>query len=240
MNHQASDAAAAANRTRYGDGEIVTQYSREPYHALRIAIAADLMIHYMKAVTTEPRIADLAAGGPQFARRATRPGMKIACCDTSSATLTTCARAGCAAVRFDVTRKFPFLPHSLDGIFAGEIIEHLFDPAAFLHECHSSLRTGGLLIITTPNLATAQDRMRFLFGLSPRQIDPYHEYLKLHIRPFTTSALKAMLRKEGFLQIAIRSNYVRWYRAGSFRQSRLLARLRPTLGGSLIIAGKAQ
>jgi SAM-dependent methyltransferase len=45
----------------------------------------------------------------------------------------------------------PFKEEIFDSIFAGEIIEHLIDPVKFLKECEKVLKTGGILIITTPN-----------------------------------------------------------------------------------------
>ncbi|GAB3973192.1 hypothetical protein GCM10027615_35960 [Plantactinospora veratri] len=66
-----------------------------------------------------------------------------------------------------------------------------------------------------------------------------HRYLHLHIRPFTAQLLGRMLRAAGFVDVAIRSNYV-GVRVGRDRwlQSRLLARLFPGLGGSLVATAR--
>jgi SAM-dependent methyltransferase len=238
-SQQASEAAAQANKRRYNDGEVVSQYVLEPYHTLRLSLAADLVAHYACFSSASTRIADLAAGGPHFARLIGRTGLSVVCCDNSSNAVAEGAQLGLPGLLLDVQSQLPFLSGSLDAIYAGEILEHLFDPGAFLSECRRSLKTGGILVLTTPNLATAQDRLRFLIGRSPRQVNPYHDYLKLHIRPFTASSLRGALLKEGFTPLALRSNYVRWYTHGKYRQSRLLARLCPSLGGTLIVAGRS-
>ena len=46
----------------------------------------------------------------------------------------------------------PFKEKSFDCVFAGEIIEHLIDPATFLKEIERILKNGGLLVLTTPNI----------------------------------------------------------------------------------------
>jgi ubiquinone/menaquinone biosynthesis C-methylase UbiE len=44
----------------------------------------------------------------------------------------------------------PFNDHSIDCVVASEIIEHVFDPAAFVKELFRVVKAGGSLIITTP------------------------------------------------------------------------------------------
>lgn len=54
----------------------------------------------------------------------------------------------------------PFASASFDAVFAGELIEHLADPALGLSEFNRVLKPGGTLILTTPNrlrLANAVD-----------------------------------------------------------------------------------
>ncbi|MEU3455198.1 methyltransferase domain-containing protein [Micromonospora sp. NPDC006766] len=62
-------------------------------------------------------------------------------------------------VCLDATRSLPFRAGSFAGLVTGELIEHVYDPVALLRECHRVLAPGGLLVLTTPNLATVQDRL---------------------------------------------------------------------------------
>jgi len=66
----------------------------------------------------------------------------------------------------------PFENNYFDFVFAGEIIEHLFDSRFFLKEVHRVLKINGYLILSTPNLARIDDRLKFLLGKTPRQIAP--------------------------------------------------------------------
>lgn len=57
---------------------------------------------------------------------------------------------GIAWLVFDAARP-PFLEESFDGVFAGEILEHLPEPEAALQEWSRVQVKGGTLIVTTPN-----------------------------------------------------------------------------------------
>jgi len=51
---------------------------------------------------------------------------------------------------FSNAEDFDF-KNTFDVIFAGDLIEHLSNPGLFLESCQKSLKSGGVLILTTPN-----------------------------------------------------------------------------------------
>jgi SAM-dependent methyltransferase len=233
------DPAAAENQSRYADPVVVADYMAETYHDVRVALAARLLERSGATLRGTARVADLGAAGSHFARKISHLGADLVCCDVSEAALSGARAEGFNVLQMNVIDGFPFSTGSLDAIYAGELLEHLFDPGVFLNECRRSLKSGGILILTTPNLAGLQDRVQFIAGRSPRHVDPYHSYLKLHIRPFTAHALRRALRLSGFEPLELRSNYVRWYASRRVWESRWLARLFPTLGGSLVVSARA-
>lgn len=226
--------AAAANRERYAGGGVVNSYLREPYHRLRLEIATTLLAESCGKQNHLPRVADLGSGSGEACALLSAGGLYTIACDADDAALRVARIHSQGAVRLDAGAPLPFRSGTLDGILAGELIEHLFDTRLLLAECFRVLRPGGILVLTTPNLATFQDRLRFLIGRSPRQINPYHEYLWLHIRPFTASSLRIALRSAGLVQTRLLSNYVVWYSKKSKIRLRWPARRWPALGGSLI------
>ncbi|MCP2268099.1 2-polyprenyl-6-hydroxyphenyl methylase / 3-demethylubiquinone-9 3-methyltransferase [Actinokineospora diospyrosa] len=215
-------------------GDEVAGYLRDPYHRLRLRHALDMLTEHLPAGAV---VADLGAGGGEVGDLLGRRGLRPVACDVVAEACRAALRAGVAAVRLDVGALLPVRTGSLDGVLAGEIIEHVYDPALLLAECHRVLRPGGILVLTTPNLAPAQDRLRFLLGQAPRQVDPFHEYLHLHIRPFTYPLLATGLRAAGFAPSPPRSNHVVWRTRRREFRSRWAARRWPTLGGSLVVAG---
>ncbi|MDT8375492.1 MAG: class I SAM-dependent methyltransferase [Mariprofundaceae bacterium] len=55
--------------------------------------------------------------------------------------------------RGDVKTSLPFEDSSLDLVVASEIFEHLISPLLFLEETSRTLKPGGLMLLTTPNVS---------------------------------------------------------------------------------------
>lgn len=140
----------------------------------------------------------------------------------------------------DVSKRLPFKSGYFDFVFAGEIIEHILDAKFFLSEIHRVLKPKGYIIITTPNLARIDDRLKLLFGKTPRQTSPLHPYLYLHIRPFTFDCLKRALALYDFTEITLRTHVftMEFFGKKVMFYSRFLTRLFPSLGSTLIIRAK--
>jgi len=234
----ADEHARAANQQRYGDGEEVRRYLADPYHRTRRAIAVRLLTGALAAppaAGTAAPILEIGTGSSGMLDGAAGAGYRVIEADLAPDAL----REAKTAVCFDAACSLPFRTGSLAAVVMGELIEHVYDPVRLLAECHRALRPGGVLVLTTPNLANVQDRLRFLLGYAPRHVDPLHPYLRLHIRPFTLSLLDRTLRTAGFQPIAARSNYVVWrLSSGRWWKSRLLARFAPGLGGSLVLSAR--
>jgi SAM-dependent methyltransferase len=226
--------ARAANRQVYANPCRATAYVDEPYHRTRREIAATTLVR--RGGATGP-VLELGVGARPMLTAADCPGGgPVVLADLEPAALD---RARGPAVRLDATAALPFRAGVFSGVLVGELIEHVFDPVRLLEECARVLRPGGVLVLTTPNLSGVQDRLRFLVGKPPRHIAPLHPYLRLHIRPLNRSLARRLLDRAGFEAVDVRSNYVGWELPdGRWVQSRLLGRLAPGLGGSLIVSAR--
>jgi len=93
----------------------------------------------------------------------------------------------------DLNEGFPDFRTEFDVIFAGEVMEHLFDDAKFVREAEKILKPGGYLIITVPNLVFSFNRLRMLFGETPLfAYAPYHYHI------YTKKVLRSLIESEGF------------------------------------------
>ncbi len=78
------------------------------------------------------------------------------------------SRRGVRVRTMDVDgEQLPFPNSFFDAVYAGEILEHLYDPDQLLDEIYRVLRSTGFAIIDTPNLAAWHDRLSLLFGFQP-------------------------------------------------------------------------
>jgi ubiquinone/menaquinone biosynthesis C-methylase UbiE len=243
-----NDPIREANSNRYSDPSEVDGYLLEPYHALRSSIGINLLCKETRRLRKEVgkiQILELAASTGMVAKQIEdNIRSSVITSDIEYVPLTRARRVlssdiGSNCIQLDAARSLPFAPNSFAGIYMGELIEHLFDTKSILSECCRVLVPNGILVVTTPNLAGLQDRIGFIFGKSPRHVNPLHDYLYLHIRPFTFGMIKSCLETTGFRVIAVKSNYIRIrFSSGRRIDSRMFARFFPTLGGSLIVAAR--
>jgi 2-polyprenyl-3-methyl-5-hydroxy-6-metoxy-1,4-benzoquinol methylase len=89
---------------------------------------------------------------------------------------------------------------SFELVWAGEVIEHVADTAAFLSELRRVLRSGGVLALSTPAvgrralLSAALSRRAFAERFDPRSD---------HLRFYSAATLRRLLEDFGFEQIEI-------------------------------------
>jgi SAM-dependent methyltransferase len=225
--------ARDANAARYGDEDDYS-YQETPYHARRLSLALDL------AATAAGRgevALDIAPGSARTPNLLARHFRQVVAIDIVTRFAVGLAD-NCQMVMGDLNDPLPIADGAADLVFLGEVVEHLFDPGALLRECRRVLTPGGALVITTPNLAGLQDRITFLFGRSPRHVDPLHEYLHLHIRPFTSGKLKQILAANGFQVEIVRSNHLIFTWGQRRVLNRTMAFFAPRLGGTLIVRAR--
>lgn len=114
----------------------------------------------------------------------------------------------------DLDQRWPFNSSSFDCVIIVQVLEHVFNPDNLIQESRRVLKTGGCLIVTTPNLAAWFNRILLLLGFQPfftevstkdktiglkftRKITPNREPVG-HLRVFTLAALEDLLKLYGF------------------------------------------
>jgi SAM-dependent methyltransferase len=149
---------------------------------------------------------------------------------------------GIEAKTTDVTKDgLPFSEGKMDVIYSGAFIEHLYDPEFFLRECHRVLTDSGMLILSTPNIASLTSRLRMLFGRGPKF---YTSALGWefggHIRIFTSGTLRRLLEENGFAVEEMTANVVSFIPTRLTRRpwSVTLGKLMPGLGEVLIVKAR--
>ncbi|MDX6486575.1 MAG: hypothetical protein QOF43_1728 [Gaiellaceae bacterium] len=119
-------------------------------------------------------------------------------------------RLGIEVAWADVEEHLPFDDASFDVVVAGELLEHLEDPAAAIGHSLRVLKPGGSFVGSVPNAYRLKNRVRFLLGGRP-------DYDPMHLHMYAPGDLQRLL--EGFETAEIQ------FAVGRFRRlhPRLLA-----------------
>lgn len=75
--------------------------------------------------------------------------------------------AGLEILQADLNAALPVESGSQDCVIAYSVVEHLLMPCSFLLECHRVLKSGGRLVVLTPNISTYFTAWQVLMGRMP-------------------------------------------------------------------------
>jgi SAM-dependent methyltransferase len=108
--------------------------------------------------------------------RAYLEGNQVVGIDVDRWALDEAARLGVETQWADAEEGLPFEDGTFDVVVAGELLEHVRDPAALVAEIRRVLRPGGTFVGSVPNGFRLKNRLRFLAGRKPEN-DPTHLHL---------------------------------------------------------------
>jgi SAM-dependent methyltransferase len=111
-------------------------------------------------------------------------------------------KMGIPVIKSDVVNEpFPIPDASFDAVMMNETIEHLTgSPLPCLCEIRRALRPDGLFFLTTPNVVSLMNRLRFLAGRNihtPIEVLVNVPLYKLHNREYTMAEIADLLGRAG-------------------------------------------
>ena len=109
-----------------------------------------------------PRCLDIGAGSGDLLAllRQTWPAMKAEACDYH---IERFALRDVPITRLDLnTHPLPYPDASFDLVTCSEVLEHVENYRAVLREIRRVLKSGGLMVVTTPNVLNMKSRLRYL------------------------------------------------------------------------------
>lgn len=190
----------------------LSAFNREVFRGRRFEARESRLRKAFAMLAAEPergRLLDVAAGSGLAAEALAQQGWAVSALDLSEELVGQVRERGIDDVRVhDLSSgALPFADGAFRAVFAGEIIEHLVDTGGFLDELRRVLTPGGVAVITTPNLASFENRLRLLLGLYPRWVE-YDLSDQGHVRAYTAPTLRRHLREHGFAVEELRGNWV--------------------------------
>lgn len=118
--------------------------------------------------------------------RAYAEGNELVGVDADREALEEAGKLGIETHWADLDAPLPFPDEGFDVVVAGELLEHLRDPARLVDEAKRVLRPGGTFVASVPNAYRAKNRLRFLLGRKPED-DP------THLQMFSPANVRALL-----------------------------------------------
>jgi 2-polyprenyl-3-methyl-5-hydroxy-6-metoxy-1,4-benzoquinol methylase len=150
------------------------------------------------------RVLDVGCGDGHFAAELARAGAEVVGIDVAAEPLRRARERHPELVdlrRLPAAGAWPLEDASFDAVWAGEVIEHVADTAAWLSELRRVLRSGGLLLLSTPD----HGRLRMLgWALMPRAFATHFDPRSDHLRFYTPRSLSELLEDFGFQDVAVR------------------------------------
>lgn len=151
----------------------------------------------MRLFSPNAEILDLASGSGALCARIRDLGFRPTACDLVDENFKLHGE-----VPFYSTNLNSELPESFrerfDGITATEIIEHLENPRNFLRQCYLTLKPGGYLILTTPNVDSSLSRCEMIRSGYFRWFDQDNYLSNGHITALPLFSLKRALKEAQF------------------------------------------
>lgn len=151
-------------------GGLVRQYAWSSYALSSIGLLRRPM-EYIKRRFTVRRIVDLGSGYGILAAL-TRDYLEahhVTCVDIDGRRLATARQLCDEVVEADFTQ--PLDLHGYDMATSHGALEHTCRWDPFLQNVKRALRDGGVLLLTTPNLASWTNRLLLLLGYQPRDVE---------------------------------------------------------------------
>jgi 2-polyprenyl-6-hydroxyphenyl methylase/3-demethylubiquinone-9 3-methyltransferase len=172
----------------------------------------------LEHVAAGQHVLDVGCGEGRFAAELTAAGARVVAVDVAEEALRRARvrNPGLDVRLLDAEGEWELPDAGFDVVWAGEVIEHVADTTAWLSQVRRVLRSGGVLLLSTPDHGFLT---RLWLGVSgrafARHFDPRGDHLRFH----TSATLARLLGDFGFEQVRVRG-------AGGFPGARrvLLAR----------------
>jgi 2-polyprenyl-3-methyl-5-hydroxy-6-metoxy-1,4-benzoquinol methylase len=151
------------------------------------------------AGTGRGKLLDVGCGNGAFLSRMREAGWEVSGIEPDPAAARQAReRQGIQAV-FGTMEEARFQDASFDAVTLSNVIEHVYDPFDLLSKCRRLLKTGGALVLLTPNLDSlghqrfrrswySLDPPRHLYLFSPRTLRDCCEKAGLQVKVLRTSA----------------------------------------------------
>ena len=182
------------------------------------------------------------------------PGINVKGVDFSQTEVNEARKNGFEVIQGNFEEGIKIKTNSFDIVYAGEIIEHLYNPDLCVEELNRILKKDGFLVLSTPNLCAWFNRILLPLGIQPLFLEsstksklvgsgPLKRLKKGstpvgHVRIFTIAGLKDILEMYGFKILEIKGGLYEEGLPKSILPIDKLFNISPGLSSNLILIAK--
>ena len=167
----------------------------------KISIPEKILFGYLdKYVDPGSRILDIGCGSGEITKKIKEKGYVVTGLDFSSVAVKLAKSLGLDCRLADLDNGIPYDNDTFDAIWAGDIIEHVFDPIFVLKEVKRVLVNRGLFLCTIPYDLRLSTRLKILFGHSYQE-SVYRKYYQYKHHTFFSMPLLRYMLKESSLDL---------------------------------------
>jgi len=142
-----------------------SKFSHVPYPTDYMDIAVNKVKKHFKDNYKNKKVLDIPAGNGWIGEELCEHGMEVVSADINEEKP--------HFYQVNMEKPLPFADEEFDAIICCEGIEHIFSPFQLFTEFARTLKKGGILIITTPNIQNIFTRWQFLCSGYLFQFDPF-------------------------------------------------------------------
>jgi 2-polyprenyl-3-methyl-5-hydroxy-6-metoxy-1,4-benzoquinol methylase len=155
----------------------------------------------IEAESTSNKLLDIGCGVGTISKELQNLGYDVMGIDFSSVAVEKAKEKGINAICRDVDGGgLDFPDNHFDVVWAGDVIEHVFDPISLFEEIRRVLKKDGVLLLTTPNDFNLRSRIKiFLKGVSIQSGIYRSKRQCKHHTYFSWELLEYMLEDTGFV-----------------------------------------
>lgn len=169
----------------------------------------EVVVSLVQAETGGKKLLDIPCGAGAFSKVMLDAGFDVHSADCEELIQVPGARF----FRADMNERLPFADGELDTVVCIDGIEHIENPFDFVAECHRVVRSGGSLILSTPNVSSLRSRWRWLLtgfhNKCKAPLDEVNPNPLHHINMLDLPKIRYMLHTRGFRITRITTNRIK-------------------------------